>query len=635
MLSFRKLYLISVGLLSVVISFFFFTEVKAQCFGYNRIYATSESNDGSGFFPVDNENNAVGSNLTDFSSIRIPSVYGDRFQKLTFPQTFTGSQPIHVKLGSDVDLSVLGLQVEIQAYSGSSPVGTAITLSSGILLNLLAGENVSDILIPSPSSSYNAVRVKVTGGLISAGKINVYAAYVNDQAGSSINCDQVADVISGTTSGVVGALNGVTNANYAVDASLSTFAELNQNVGVAGYVHLTAIFPSASVTGDSISVVIKDPNALLLDASVFTNLNVVTYLGNTVVETIPANSALIGIRLLDATNHIYRFTYPSGAPFDRISVQSGGLASALSRVFIYDIKRIVPKPKILIDGIATISKTFCVGLNTTLTISPTQTCTTYNWYDAATGGNLLKTGTSYVRNGLAFGTYNYYIEAIRDNCTSTASERTLATIIVNPIPTLTLGANPSICLGTLTAALPFTATTEIPTTYSITWAGGSPLTNVVDGAFPASSPINIAIPPATPAATYAGTITIKNANGCTSSPIGFSVIINPKPTITLGTVPDICIETLTASLPYSATTENPTSYSITWSDPSSTLDDITNAAFPASSPIIIPISPLATTNTHHGTITVKNANGCISDAVPFTLKINPKLPTPNLTITTN
>ncbi|RYF13263.1 MAG: hypothetical protein EOO42_19025, partial [Flavobacteriales bacterium] len=65
MLSFRKPYLISVGLLSVVILSFFFTEVKAQCFGYNRIYATSESNDGSGFFPVDNENNAVGSNLTD------------------------------------------------------------------------------------------------------------------------------------------------------------------------------------------------------------------------------------------------------------------------------------------------------------------------------------------------------------------------------------------------------------------------------------------------------------------------------------------------------------------------------------------------------------------------------------------
>jgi hypothetical protein len=111
--------------------------------------------------------------------------------------------------------------------------------------------------------------------------------------------------------------------------------------------------------------------------------------------------------------------------------------------------------------------------------------------------------------------------------------------------------------------------------------------------------------------------------------------VNPKPSITLGTVLDICIETLAASIPYTAITENPTSYSITWTDPSSTLANVVDATFPATSPLSIPIPVSASTDTHHGTITVKNANGCTSSPAPFTLKINPKLPTPNLTITTN
>lgn len=418
-------------------------KVKAQCFGYNRIYANSQTNGNNFTFPVDNESLAVGSNLTDYSSINIPSLSATRYQRLNFPQTFTGAEPIHVKLGSEVDLSVLGITLEVRAYNAGSPVGTAVTLSSGVLLNLLAGQNVSDVIIPSPSSSYDAVQITVKGGLISAGKINVYAAYVNQQAAAAINCEAVADLITGTTSGALGALNGVTNPSNAVDASLTSYATLNQNVGVAGIVHLTAIFPSASIVGDSISIIIQVPGTPLLDANVFTNLTVVTYLGNTVVETIPANSSLIGIRLLDATNHIYKFTYPSSSSFDRISIQSGGLVSALAQVYIYDIKRIIPK-NILIDGVPAFSKTICIGTNTTLSINPTQTCTTYDWYTLPAGGSIVNTGTSYPRNGLAVGTYDYYIEAVRDGCTSTAPERTKVSIVVSPklaTPTLTITSN--------------------------------------------------------------------------------------------------------------------------------------------------------------------------------------------------
>jgi len=503
----------------------------AQCITYNRIYANTEegnSNVGGAFGNTDvtNNNNALGNNLTNYSSIAIPSLYLTRYQRLKFPQIFTGSAPIHIKLGSEVDLTVAGLSIEIQAYNAGIPVGTAITLSSGILLNLLAGPNISDVVIPSPGPAYDAVQVNVTGGLLSAGKINIYAAYVNNQAVAAINCESAADIITGSTSGVLSALNGVSNAFNAIDGDLTTYAELRQNVGVAGYVHLTAIYPSVASAGDSISLIIKVPGTSVLDLSVFTNLNVTTYHGNTVIETIPANSSLIGLRLLDATNHIYQFTYPSTAAFDRISVQSGGLATALSSVYIYDIRRIIQSPKILIDAVNVAQKSICKGESTTLTVSPTTSCTTYKWYNAPTAGTLLHTGTSYQPSGLVVGTHTFYVEAVRDGCTTSVSERTPTKIIVNPLPSITLGNNLSICLGTLTASLPFTATSENPTSYSINW-NNTALTNITNETFPSGSSITITIPQTAPTATYTGTITVKNGNGCSSNAKNFDLTIHP------------------------------------------------------------------------------------------------------------
>lgn len=495
---------------------------NAQCNGYDRVYADSESHSVLG---ISNAANAVGNNLTNHSSIAIPSLGLSRYQQLNFPQTFTGSEPIHVKLGSSVVLTVGSIAVDIQAYQNNTPVGTPITLSSGIV-NLLGGVNVLDVSVPAPSSNYNAVRITVTSLVSIAADLDIYAAYVNNVASSAINCEAVADVITGSTSGVVSALNGVTDANNATDGNLSTYARLRQNVGAAGYVHLTTIYPSASMVGDSVVVVLKVPGSSVLDAGVFANLNVVTYLGAVPVETVPANSSLIGIRLLDATNSIYRFAYPATAAFDRISVQSGGLVTALSDVYIYDVRRTIPKPMLQIDGANVASKSICSGANTTLSVSPTASCTAYNWYDAASGGTLLHTGTSYPRNGLAPGTYHYYVEAVRDGCTATTSVRTPASVTVNPLPTITLGSNPSVCHGALTATLPFSATTETPTSYSIAWANAT-FSDVIDSPFPSGSSIALTLPSTLTAGTYSGTLTLKNANGCVSSVQNFNVTIHP------------------------------------------------------------------------------------------------------------
>ncbi|ATP56804.1 hypothetical protein CPT03_10120 [Pedobacter ginsengisoli] len=437
----------------------FGSNVKGQCFGYERKYANSENNSNvTGTFlglgdnnDVTNPSFAVGNNLNDFSTIAIPSLGITRYQKLSFGQTFTNSEAIHVKLASSVSLSLLAVTVEIQAYNGASPSGTKVTLSSGALLNLLSGSNIADIVIPDPGATYDAVQVTIIGALLSSGSMNIYAAYVNKPQTAGINCNTIEDLITGTTSGVLGALNGVITPNNAIDGDLTSYAEIRQNVGVAGYVHLTTLFSSPSVPGDSISVLLSVPGVPLLDANVFSKLSVVAYNGNTAVATMPASSSLLGIRLLDATNHIYQFTYAVNSSFDRISVQAGGLVGALTSAYVYDIKRIVPKPSILIDGISITSKSICVGQNTTLSINIPQSCTDYKWYDAISGGNLLYTGGSFVRNSLPQGTYTYYVQSVRQGCTTTSSERIPVTITVNPLPTVgTILGNSSVCVSRTT-----------------------------------------------------------------------------------------------------------------------------------------------------------------------------------------
>ena len=86
-------------------------------------------------------------------------------------------------------------------------------------------------------------------------------------------------------------------------------------------------------------------------------------------------------------------------------------------------------------------------------------------------------------------------------------------------PTITLGANPTVCKGITIANLPFTATTENPDKYNIAF---SPLSNaegfidVVDVDLNVS-PITIAVPPAPANGIYNAILTVKNSSTGLSS----------------------------------------------------------------------------------------------------------------------
>jgi len=112
-------------------------------------------------------------------------------------------------------------------------------------------------------------------------------------------------------------------------------------------------------------------------------------------------------------------------------------------------------------------------------------------------------------------------------------------VTINALPTITLGASPSLIYYSSTSAnLPYTATSGSPNEYSITY--GSPartagFANVGLTALPAS-PIPLTVPITAGVNTYGGTLTVNNSStGCGSSNYPFTVTVNPLPVVLTGT----------------------------------------------------------------------------------------------------
>lgn len=163
--------------------------------------------------------------------------------------------------------------------------------------------------------------------------------------------------------------------------------------------------------------------------------------------------------------------------------------------------------------------TICSGSPVTLAISNPLAGITYNWYDAATGGMLLTSGTQFNTLPLINNT-TYYVEAVNNTagCTST---RTAVQVNVNQIPSAPAPFSLSVCPGgvaTLTitdakagitynwydsatkANLLFTGTNYVTNAIN---ANSTYYIEAVNGTCPAASlatvQVNVIPPPAAPA----------------------------------------------------------------------------------------------------------------------------------------
>jgi predicted transcriptional regulator len=198
--------------------------------------------------------------------------------------------------------------------------------------------------------------------------------------------------------------------------------------------------------------------------------------------------------------------------------------------------------------IAGANQTVCAGTSVTLSGSG---ATSYVWNNGIT-------------NAIAFtpvATQNYTVTGTNANgCVNTAQ----ATITVNALPTVSAGANQTVCAGT-SVTLSGTGAT------SYAWNNG--VTNAT--AF-------------TPVATQNYTVTGTDANGCVNT-AQVQVTINALPTVSAGANQTVCAGT-------SVTLSGSGATSYAWNN------GVTNATA---------FTPVATQNY---TVTGTNANGCVNTA---------------------
>ncbi len=185
------------------------------------------------------------------------------------------------------------------------------------------------------------------------------------------------------------------------------------------------------------------------------------------------------------------------------------------------------------------------------------------------------------------------------------------TVAVTEIPSATIGANPSVCSGIISANLPYTAPVGSPNQYSINWNPAAEAEGFVDvTAMPLpSSPIVLTVPGGAIPAMYNGELTVINSTtGCTSVAYPISVTINALPAVACP--PDI---TVCSNLPAFALTGGTPSGG-TYSGPGVTGGMFNPATAPAGANVITYSYMAPNTCSSTCTFTITNNTAAIADA---------------------
>jgi hypothetical protein len=180
---------------------------------------------------------------------------------------------------------------------------------------------------------------------------------------------------------------------------------------------------------------------------------------------------------------------------------------------------------------ATSDSPVCAGSTLHLFATTVTGATNYTWYGPNNYSNS-PDQNPIIANVTTLAAGTYYVTAKREGQTSTSNS---VVVVINPLPTITLGTSPSVTYGSTSASLPYTAASDADQ-YIITYDSAAHTAGFADTTFAslpaAPNSLSLVVPPTAPVATYNGTITVKNSTTtCTSANTPFTVTVT-KATLT-------------------------------------------------------------------------------------------------------
>lgn len=371
-------------------------------------------------------------------------------QNVFWTNTVTAGTPATIKLGLGSGLLSLASNVSVVGIKKNGvldpiEIGTPQIVNAS-LLKLLPGDNTFEFtLTPSDNTgpkSYDGVRV-ILGSLLSlAQTARVFDAYYYTPT-PTVDCTKgdVTDIVYGVKDLGIGALTvtvGVNNPWQSVDGNVNTYATMLSGAGVLAQAREQIIFSSASLPSDSLKIIVST-GASLLGVNLLTGFSIQRYLGGSPVGSpIDNTSTLLSIKLLAGNTRAAIVLAPTPEPYDRVEILYGGVANVLTSINIHEVQRITStKLSSAPDNDNKI--TVCKGENITLP-TPLDNCTTFKWYDAAVGGNVI-TGSTINTGTYASGVHTFYIQPVRFGCELMG--RGAVTVTINTQPVLaTIPAQP-------------------------------------------------------------------------------------------------------------------------------------------------------------------------------------------------
>ncbi|MFC2111499.1 hypothetical protein ACFLQ5_03510, partial [Bacteroidota bacterium] len=508
--------------------------------------------------------NGGGTNIVEYNggsqTVVVPSPSDPRYFTLILSGTGTKTMPA-VAMSIYGDFTVSGsasvtLTHPLTIY-GNLTLGSGTSLTPGSLTHNLSGDfinNGATFTNTGSTINLNGTSAQTIGGTSSTTFNNLT---INNSAGVTLGINQTVNGTLDMTSGLI--TTGSYTLTEGCNGSITNASSSSYINGKLARIYCT--------TASKTFPIGKGGNyrPLTLEYTALTGTSTVTaeQFESTIAGSLPANHVVQTGRyctLSESGGSSFTYTlslngssYNPGSATPKILNGDGSANTAYTASF--------SSPDFTETGlISTISGNYAVGSECTAPSIDTQpsdasSCDesgTPSFSVAASGGTLSyqweeSTGGAYspISNGgvysnaatsaltitnppIGMNAYTYHVVVTRLCGSSTTSNNVALT--VNAIPTITLGANPTVCSGTATVDLTYSATTASPDQYRIDYdadAEAAGFTDVSLTSLP-TSPISLSVP--LTAGAYNGIMYVKNSTTvCESAGNAFTVTITVLP----------------------------------------------------------------------------------------------------------